>query len=233
MEETMPPPISYTINRITKQWDRRVTADVVTMAVARLDSTNMGGGSAPGAINPPGWGTGACPTHHNRGHLIGNALGGPGNDPSNLVTLTAGTNHPFMYEFEDAVKRYVTAHPGSTCTYKVECDYDGYERTAGFPIPGASGNPFCLFPAPAMLRLSLWDGVPVTLWDLTRHLANPPADLGSAAQLTSLLVYNGGYKLYTGATHLANSCWSVEHNAHSQFVQDAATAYAQHLGHLP
>ncbi len=52
-----------------------------------------------------------------------------------------------MYEFEDAVRRYVLANGGIQFVYTVECDYDGYQATAGIPIPGAGGNPFCLFPA--------------------------------------------------------------------------------------
>jgi hypothetical protein len=91
----MPPSIVYKTASFTQQWVKPVSAEVVISAVASLTSTNMTGGSGPdGSILPPGWGGGSCPTHHNRGHLIGNKLGGPGNEKKNLVTLTAGTNHP-------------------------------------------------------------------------------------------------------------------------------------------
>jgi hypothetical protein len=230
----MPPPIAYTTSSITKQWQQAVTATVVTKATAILNSTNMTGGSGPSAdIQPPGWGDGTCPTHHNRGHLIGNDLGGPGNAANNLVTLTAGTNHPFMYEFEDAVRRYVIAHAGNNFTYTVECEYDGYQATTGFPIPGAGGNPFCLFPAPNALRLSLQGGGPIMLGDLVKHLPTPPTNLGAAAFYTSLYVPNGGYKLYSSASHIANTCWATSQDPHSLIIQANAAAYARKLGHIP
>lgn len=229
----MPPPINYTTQTITRQWNQAVTATVTTRAVATLTSTNMTGGSGPSSsIYPPGWGSGSCPTHHNRGHLIGNHLGGPGNDANNLVTLTAGTNHPFMYEFEYAVRQYVIANAGANCTYTVECDYNDYQLTQGFAIPGAGGNPFCLFPAPASLTLSLQNGGPVSLGTLGAYFPTPP-NLGAAAHYTSLYIPNGGYKLYQGAAHTANTCWSVVQNAHSLTIQTNATQYARDLGHIP
>jgi len=230
----MPPQIAYTPSSITKKWQQAVTATVITKATAILTSTNMTGGSGPSSgIFPPGWGDGACPTHHNRGHLIGNHLGGPGDEPQNLVTLTAGTNHPFMYEFEDAVRRYVLANAGSQFVYTVECEYDGYQATSGFPIPGAGGNPFCLFPAPNALKLSLQGNGPILLGELVKHLPKPPMDLGAAAYYTSLYVPNGGYKFYTGAAHTANSCWSVVQDAHSSTIQTNAASYARKLRHIP
>jgi len=230
----MPPPINYTEDNKSAQWKNLVTAKVVTKAEAQLTSANMNGGSGPSSsINPPGWWGGTCPAHHQRGHLIGNKLGGPGNEAKNLVTLTAGTNHPFMYEFEDAVYCCVLANKGQTFTYIVECDYTptSYTTVSGFAINGAGGNPFCLFPAPAFLRLSLHvSGKPVTLGDMVKYLPKPPDDLGKAAAYTNLIIANGGYKLYTGATHVANSCWAVE----SSFakVQSEAESYAKSLGHL-
>ncbi len=133
----------FTKSAISRTWVNKVTVTVVTKATVVLNSTNLGGGSGPSnLINPPGWLDGSCPAHHNRGHLIGNALGGKGDDADNLVTLTSGTNHPFMYEFEDAVKRFVLAHPGVDFQYEVECNYDkeNYTALTGYDIPGASGN---------------------------------------------------------------------------------------------
>lgn len=230
----MPPPIVYTKSVISKQWKEKVTHEVVTSAEATLKSNNMTGGSGPdGSIYPPGWGSGVCPTHHNRGHLIGNKLGGPGNIADNLVTLTAGTNHPFMYEFEDAVYCYVTANPGVNFVYRVACDYDSYTKHPDFPIPGASSNPFCLFPAPAALTLSLiGNGKAITLGELTSALPKPPTNLGPAAVYTSLLIWNGGYKLYTGASHTANACWSVIPDSKSLTIQTHADEYAKLLKHV-
>jgi hypothetical protein len=141
-----------------------------------------------------------------------------------------------MYEYEDAVRRCVVANPTVNFIYTVECDYDDgeYDSIGGFPIPGASGNPFCIFPAPAALQLSLiGGGTAVTLGDLVKYLPKPPSDLGPAAVYTSLRVFNGGYKLYGGAKHIANSCWAVISDPHSVSVQQAAAQYAKHIGHLP
>jgi hypothetical protein len=228
----MPPPITYKSKPLTFG---PLTQTLITSATAHLDSSNMTGGSGPSShILPPGWGGGSCPFHHNRGHLIGNHLGGPGNDPNNLVTLTAGTNHPFMYEFEDAVRRFVLASPGYLFDYQVECIYDGYTKSPGFTISGASSNPFCLFPAPAALRLSLKKGGTLaTLGEISSHLPKPHAVLGPTALHTNCFIYNGGYKLYTGDSHTVNSCWSVIQNPYSPpiQVQAAAVAFAKLLGY--
>lgn len=84
----MPPPIAYTNANMTLAVAGKniVTANVVTSASATLLHNNMNGGSGPSAaILPAGWSSGDCPAHHNRGHLIGNHLGGPGNVANNLV----------------------------------------------------------------------------------------------------------------------------------------------------
>ncbi|SIS75042.1 DNA/RNA non-specific endonuclease [Insolitispirillum peregrinum] len=234
----MSPPIVYVPGNHTTNYGgltQQVTSAVIVRATATLTPSNMTGGSGPSSsITPPGWGSGTCPEHHNRGHLIGNKLGGPGDEAKNLVTLTAGTNHPMMYEYEDLVYNYVRAQPhGTACTYTVECFYDDiyYTSTTGFPVPGASGNPFCLFPAPAYLRLSLTNGGPVTLNTLSQYQANPPATLGTAGLATSLLVYNGGYKWYQSAVHYGNNCWAVVNNLNDPNVQIAARAYARALGY--
>ena len=228
------PVISYTEESKTATWKNAVTCKVVTKAVATLTSTNMTGGSAASSsINPPGWSSGDCPTHHQRGHLIGNNLGGPGDEPKNLVTLTAGTNHPFMYEYEDCVRRCVLANSGEMFTYTVECNYDAksYTSISGFEIDGAGGNPFCLFPAPAFLTLSLMVKASyIKLGDLVKYLPKPPLDLGLAAAYTHLNVANGGYKFYSSPTHVANSCWAVEKSFAK--VKAGAEAYAKALGHL-
>lgn len=176
--------------------------------------------------------------HHQRGHLIGKALGGPGNDAQNLVTLVAGTNHPFMYDYEAAVKSFVIANPArAPFSYTVRCNYDQgqYISSAGFPYYGAAGNPFCLWPAPAMLLLSVIDafGAAVRINDLFPTMT--AADVASF-QATMMLgpeicILNGIYKNYTGATHVANQCWAVTHSP--ALLLPAATAYAHDLNHLP
>ncbi len=227
----MPPPIQYTTQSITFAWaNRTVTATVVTQAVATLTSANMGGGSgASNAINPPGWSSGDCPHHHNRGHLIGNKLGGPGDVANNLVTLTAGTNHPIMYEFENGVYNIVMANPNVNFTYTVVCGYDAddYSALQEFPIPGAANNPFCLFPAPAKLTLSLsGPNHHYTVAEIAQAI-NGNVNNNS----TGLTFPNGVYKLYQGIVHTNNNCWSVEHNPNDPQVQNAATQYAQALGY--
>jgi len=230
----MPPPVAYTEETKTAKWKNSVSCKVVTKAVATLDSTNMSGGSGPSStILPPGWGNGDCPTHHQRGHLIGNKLGGSGTEAKNLVTLTAGTNHPFMYEYEDCVYRWVTKNKGVNFTYTVECNYDqaSYAKVSGFDVDGAGGNPFCLFPAPAYLTLSLSANASyLKLGELVQLLPNPPLDLGASAAYTHLIVYNGGYKFFESPKHYTNTCWAVEKSFSK--VKPAAETYAKALGHL-
>src|SRR5262249_55648402 len=60
-------------------------------------------------IRPPGFEGGVHPFHHERGHLIANSLGGDGDNPLNLVTLTGGSNHPTMYSSEAQVYALVNA----------------------------------------------------------------------------------------------------------------------------
>ncbi|HEX8409525.1 MAG TPA: DNA/RNA non-specific endonuclease, partial [Thermoanaerobaculia bacterium] len=156
----MPPPVKYEQMRKTfvAEGYKPLSETVTIHAVATLKSNNMNGGSGPlGTIRPPGWHDGGCPSHHNRGHLVGNAVGGSGAEPKNLVTLVAGTNHPIMYSFESIVKKYVTNKPGDKFYYVIWARYSGYTLTPGFPIAGAAGNPFCLFPAPHRLLLALRD----------------------------------------------------------------------------
>lgn len=237
----MPPPILYGNTLVS--WQRpdgsTMQQQVPSWASAQLTPTNMSGGSGPDAsITPPGWGTGVCPMHHQRGHLIGQALGGPGNDARNLVTLVSGTNHPFMYDYEAAVKSFVAANvTRAPFTYTVACSYDAsfYMATPGFPYYGVAGNPFCLWPAPAVILLSLVDavGTAVDVAELFPHWA--PADVANF-KLNMMIggaiaILNGVYKNYNGAVHVANGCWAVTHDAAA--LLPAATAYAHALNHLP
>lgn len=236
----MPPPIQYA--SAVRSWTRPngtiMSQTVPISAQATLQPNNMTGGSAPApALTPPGWGSGTCPMHHNRGHLIGNALGGPGNDVRNLVTLVAGTNHPFMYDYEAAVKNFVTAHAArAPFTYHVFCDYDQnlYSACEGFPhLYGGAGNPFCLWPTPARLRIGLTDtnnhvvGIQELFptWSAT-DVANFQTHMMTGGMV---IILNGIFKLYQSIVHVTNQCWAVTQDPH--VLQAAAGQYAQLLGH--
>jgi hypothetical protein len=57
---------------------------------------------------PAGWGGNPKDLNEARGHLIAKILGGLGNDPRNLVTLTHhGANTPQMRDFEKNAARRV------------------------------------------------------------------------------------------------------------------------------
>ncbi len=239
----MAPPIVYATTQLTMAFPNvnQVQATVVTNASATLRHNNMTGGSgASSTINPPGWGSGTCPMHHNRGHLIGNALGGPGNVANNLVTLVSGTNHPIMYDYEAYVRIFVANNAlREPFTYLVECDYSAtnYTLTPGFTVPGAAGNPFCLFPCPAGLALSLRDttGTSVTI----NELVTAAGQQWSVSKLQNfytmmmsgekLLIPNGVFKQYGAQAHFTNNCWSVTHAAN--VLGTDATNYATTLGY--
>lgn len=79
-------------------------------ASALITPADIGTGTAANhSIRPPGFEHGNHPYHHQRGHLIGNQLGGDGNHPLNLVTITGGTNHPHMERLEAQVRAHVEA----------------------------------------------------------------------------------------------------------------------------
>lgn len=116
---------------------RGTTAYVLVSNTALLTHNNMNGGTGPSNdITPPGFVSGNCPHHHQRGHLIGNKLGGSGQTIHNLVTLTEGTNHPFMYDYEDQIHLHVRNHVGTQYVYQVEAFYDENQYTqVQKPIP--------------------------------------------------------------------------------------------------
>ncbi|OAB34383.1 DNA/RNA non-specific endonuclease [Paenibacillus glacialis] len=69
------------------------------------------GSKAKQSIIPPGFlGGGKGSPGHARGHLLGNQLGGTGNDSRNLVTLyQSPVNSPVMRGFETSVRNAVDA----------------------------------------------------------------------------------------------------------------------------
>ena len=61
---------------------------------------------------------------HARGHLLGNQLGGAGDDPRNLTTLFQNpVNHPVMSSVEGSVRKAVEA--GEVVQYSVKPIYEG------------------------------------------------------------------------------------------------------------
>ncbi|MEM6635256.1 MAG: DNA/RNA non-specific endonuclease [Pseudomonadota bacterium] len=181
-----------------------VTHYVPVKATATLTAANLAQGSGP-QNDPPGFVSGDCPEHHQRGHIIGNQLGGPGKNP-NLVTLSEGTNHPVMAEFEAAVREKVQAS-AHALTYQVDILYDeaSYSGTADGRW-GVLGNPFCLFPAPSSLLLSLYytdvNGV------VQHPLLSRLPDFGR--QGNALIVPNGIYKFHYGSQrHVKAGCWAA------------------------
>ncbi|MEZ4330070.1 MAG: DNA/RNA non-specific endonuclease [Polyangiales bacterium] len=95
-----------------------------TGLTALVTPQDLGTGTAAnGSIRPPGWEGGLHPHHHNRAHLLGNALGGSGDEPRNLITMTSGSNHPHMYVPEAAVADHVRA--GNFANVEVTVHYHG------------------------------------------------------------------------------------------------------------
>jgi hypothetical protein len=165
-----------------------------------LTFNNMDGG-AKATDDPPGFESGDCPQHHQRGHLIGNDLGGSGKNP-NLVTLTEGTNHPVMYEFEQAVKKLVSLNPTATFLYEVRVDYIQQDYFGDGVRFGVQGNPYCVFPAPSRLRLYLKNEHGVSV------LPQKIPELSNDGE-GGLIVQNGTYKFHYGhVNHTKNDCWA-------------------------
>ncbi|MBD9562864.1 DNA/RNA non-specific endonuclease [Pseudomonas sp. PDM09] len=183
-------------------------------AKAILTSNNMSGGSGPDqSLHPPGFISGSCPQHHQRGHLIGNQLGGSGTDLRNLVTLTEGTNHPIMYEYELMVYKHVKANPGINFIYQVTAQYDPSRYLTAQVAPGgstsgAANNPYCPMPCPESLRIDFFyaesPGVlvyPLVYRVLTEH--------GEGWTSDPLYILNGVYKFHEGSPrHVALGCWA-------------------------
>jgi len=78
-------------------------------AAATISRPIIGTGTrAPKRMAPAGWGGNPKDLNEARGHLIAKILGGLGNDPRNLVTLTHhGANTPQMRDFEKNAARRV------------------------------------------------------------------------------------------------------------------------------
>ena len=102
----------------------RVTATVTTPMLGT-------GTDVDPRITPPGWLDHGRRYNQARGHLLANMLGGRGDDPRNLVTLTQNpTNSSHMKTFENGVAAKV--REGEAVEYFVEPLY-----TDGIPAPKA------------------------------------------------------------------------------------------------
>lgn len=99
---------------------------------ATLTRPMLGTGSRTNPqIRPPGFISGEFPYFDARGHLLGRQLGGSGDDPRNLVTLSQrGANSPQMLAFENAVAARVRS--GEVVEYAVKPLY-----REGAPPPSA------------------------------------------------------------------------------------------------
>lgn len=190
------------------------SVSVPYIAKAILTSTNMSGGTGPDqSIHPPGFVSGTCPQHHQRGHLIGNKLGGSGTDPRNLVTLTEGTNHPVMYEFEAMVYAHVRENPGRNFTYQVTARYESSRYLAaqavvgGSPL-GAANNPYCPMPCPESLRIDFFytESPGKIVYPLIIPIST---GFGISYDAGPLYIPNGVYKFHEGSPkHVALNCWA-------------------------
>ena len=191
-----------------------VSVTVPLYAKAKLTSTNMTGGSGPDqSLLPPGFVSGMCPQHHQRGHLIGNKLGGSGTDLRNLVTLTEGTNHPIMYEYEAMVYDYVKKNPGIEFIYQVTAQYEPsrylpVQVAPGGATTGAANNPYCPMPCPESLRIDFFYAeTPGKLYyPLIYRVLN---EHGEGWESGPLYILNGVYKFHEGSPkHVAQGCWA-------------------------
>ena len=80
-----------------------------TRVAATITQPMIGAGTkVDRRITPPGWLGDGGQYNQGRGHLLANQLGGRGDDPRNLATLTQNpTNSSHMTTFENATKRRV------------------------------------------------------------------------------------------------------------------------------
>lgn len=92
---------------------------------ARITPDMIGSGTkANGSIHPPGWSGNGVLNNEARGHLLGNQLGGSGDDARNLVTLQQNpANSPVMRDYETQVRN--TVETGENVDYTVTPVYAG------------------------------------------------------------------------------------------------------------
>jgi hypothetical protein len=111
--------------------DGRPTGIVAQLGAPQVGKDKGIGTDAYGEIRPPGWpsnnATLGKDDQRGRGHILGNQLGGSGDDPRNLVTiLQNGINTPEMSKIEGQVR--AAAEAGETVQYKVTPLYNGSDK---------------------------------------------------------------------------------------------------------
>ena len=112
-----------------------------TGADATITADMIGTGSpAKSSIKPAGFA--GQKAGHARGHLLGNQLGGAGDDPRNLTTLFQNpVNHPIMSSIEASVRKAVES--GEIVQYSVKPFYEGNNLiSSGITIKATGNNGF-------------------------------------------------------------------------------------------
>lgn len=95
------------------------------------------GTPAKASIKPAGFG--GQKAGHARGHLLGNQLGGAGDEPRNLTTLFQNpVNHPVMSSVEGSGRKAVEA--GEVVQYSVKPIYEGNTLIASGVTINAEGD---------------------------------------------------------------------------------------------
>jgi hypothetical protein len=106
-------------------------------ATLTANSIKSGGSEANPNIRPPGFLGGRA--NQARGHLLGNQLGGSGNDPRNLVTIQqTPANSPTMRGFEGRIRS--AAEGGQVIDYTSTPVYNGGELVPRGITMSASGT---------------------------------------------------------------------------------------------
>lgn len=113
----MPVPTVYTADQAGRPLTARATISAVGAAAGGTPAT------VPEHMVQGHMGN-AHPYHHERGHLIGQQLGGDGANPANLVGLSDGTNAPLMADIEALCRQLIVDNgAGASVGLEVEVDW--------------------------------------------------------------------------------------------------------------
>jgi hypothetical protein len=103
--QVVPPMFTRPSSRLSKL---NAKGQATGMSATLTRSTIVGGTEANRTLKPPGWQGDGITYNESRGHLRANQLGGSGDDPRNIVTITqTPTNVSQMRKFENEMKRRV------------------------------------------------------------------------------------------------------------------------------
>ena len=111
-----------------------------TGVTATLTQRGLSGGTrADPNQTPPGWGGNGRTYNEARAHLLARQLGGQGDDPRNLITLTQkGANSPEMSTFEGRAARRVRG--GEVVEYSATPLYDDGALPPAAVLVSATGS---------------------------------------------------------------------------------------------